>query len=126
MLIDLDVKPRFKGSNRIYAVKKCEPFVKNKMAKLVHRVRHFGVHKISGREPHFCVDYICGNSSAGGSDKFLFVPSLSSADVVCARCEEAAIQAGMPTSSEISGRHICIGGVKVYSMCCPDKECDHD
>ena len=63
---------------------------------------------------------MCGNS-ANGENKFTFLDVVPDGRVVCARCEAAAIEAGLPSSSEICGRHVCIGGVKAVSPLPPRK-----
>lgn len=91
------------------------PFVENTRAYLIHRpmsvttFRHF-------RNPHLAVYCYCGNGFCGTKNlTFLSAPQESS--VVCARCENAAIAAGLPSSSELAGRHVHTGGLKVVLDC---------
>ena len=114
---------RFFDSNRIGYMKKSAPFVENKYAVLIHRpisIEFFHL-KLFGRVPHVGIHYLCGNTSNGDQEKFTLLDSVPEGKVVCARCEEAAIASGLPSSSELSGRHICIGGVKAVSFCCGEK-----
>ena len=63
------------------------------------------------------VHFHCGNVSTG-KNKFTFLGGVPEGRIVCARCEEAAIAGGLPSSTYLSGHHVCIGGVKAYSICC--------
>lgn len=95
-----------------------EPFVMNDMAQLIHRVRNVSMHKISDRYPyHLGVHMWCGNGSTG-TKKFTFLGEPPVGRIVCARCEGAAIAAGLPSSSQIAGRHVHTGGVVAVAQCC--------
>lgn len=107
--------------NRIASLKRCAPFVENKNAVLIHRPIEVAYRKsYRGGYIYACVDFMCGNS-ANGENKFTFLDVVPDGRIVCARCEAAAIEAGLPSSSAITGRHVCIGGVKSVSFCCPLK-----
>lgn len=107
--------------NRIASVKRCAPFVENKCGVLIHRPIEVAYRKAYlGGYIYACVDFMCGNS-ANGEGKFTFLDVVPEGRIVCARCEAAAIEAGLPSSSEICGRHVCIGGVKAISHCHPEK-----
>lgn len=96
----------------------CEPFVENKMAVLVHRVRSVTTYKIGERwKAHIAVGCWCGNHMAG-THKFTFLAAPKDDAIVCARCESAAVKEGMPASESLAGRHVHIGGVKAFRTCC--------
>lgn len=107
--------------NRIASVKRCAPFVENKCGVLIHRPIEVAYRKAYlGGYIYTCVDFMCGNSS-NGENKFTFLDVVPDGRVVCARCEAAAIEAGLPPSSKICGRHVCVGGVKAVSHCHPER-----
>ena len=120
MLLRLEEPERTKCSNRVAFWKKAPPFVENKRGVLIHRPRTVGLHKLRGHEPHYAIHYWCGNQSTG-SNNFTFMDKVVGR-VVCARCESEAIENGLPSSSELSGHHVCIGGVKAFSFCCQDQQ----
>lgn len=98
--------------------KACEPFVENSMAALIHRPRYVTTHKIGPRwDAHIAVHGWC-NNCATGTRKFTFLDSPPVGRIVCARCEDAAVAAGLPSSSEIAGRHVHTGGVVAVARCC--------
>lgn len=98
-----------------------KPFVKNTRAVLIHRPKYAALYDLLMSGPHMAIGLMCGaafTSRTKLSPKLSFVDTLSSDDVVCARCEAKAIEAGQPTSTEILNRHVCIGGVKAVKYCC--------
>lgn len=91
------------------------PFVENKWAALIHRP--FAVRQFTrARGSHISVHYHCGNS-ANGTHRFTFLDLPPTDSIVCARCEMMAIGRGMPSSAELAGRHVCLGGAIAYSEC---------
>ena len=99
----------------------CEPFVENKLAVLVHRVRGVTIHKIGPRRgAHLAVHCWCGNTMVG-TKKFTFIAAPTDEMLVCARCDEAAIKAGRPTSEQLAGRHVHTGGVVAKRYCCENE-----
>jgi hypothetical protein len=99
-------------------LRSAEPFVENTRAVLIHRVRHATIHTVLADRwgPHLSVTNWCGNGFS--SRKHLsFLAAPPTGKLVCARCEENAVQMGQPSSSEIAGRHVCLGGVRAYSAC---------
>lgn len=96
----------------------CLPFVENSKAVLIHRPREVITHKIGERwDSHISVKCWCNNVMTG-TKKFTFLDAPSGDKIVCARCEDAAVNAGMPSSSEIAGRHVHTGGVVAKMRCC--------
>ena len=96
----------------------CEPFIENSMAVLIHRPRHVTTHKIGPRwAAHLGVHNWCG-SVFTGTDKFTFLGEPPVGRIVCARCEDAAVVAGLPSSEAIAGRHVHTGGVVAVARCC--------
>lgn len=126
MNVDLRVSPRIHwNDNRCGYLKSCAPFVENKFAVLIHRPLEV-VYRKAHLDGHIyvCVDYMCGNS-ARGENKFTFYDKAPKWRIVCARCEVAALEKGLPSSSELTGRHICVGGVKAMSHCHPEYTMDN-
>lgn len=96
----------------------CEPFVENSRAVLIHRVRHVSTHKIGPRWPaHLAVHCWCGNGMTG-TDKFTFLSAPPDGRIVCARCEDSAVEAGLPSSAHLAGKHVHTGGVVAVRRCC--------
>lgn len=120
MHVELRNSPRICwNDNRVGYLKRCEPFIENKYAVLIHRPAEVAYRKaFIGGHIYTCISFMCGNS-ARGKDKFAFLNVVPDGRIVCARCEAAALEAGLPSSSEITGRHVCIGGVKAVSHCHP-------
>lgn len=101
--------------------KESKPFVENSRAFLIHRPRTVTDHKLAGFPPHIAVLYHCGNSGSG-SDKFTFLDDVPENKHLCHACEARAVMAGLPSASEITGRHIHTGKIKVIQTCClPEK-----
>ena len=119
----LRTSPRHRESNRIAYLKKCAPFVENKRAVLIHRPTEVTIHHLGRWGRHMGVHYFCG-AIQSGKDKFTFLYEVPEGRIVCAVCEERALQQGLPSSSELTGRHVCVGGVKAISFCCG--EADHE
>ena len=91
---------------RTFGIRTALPFVQSFRGKLAHRPRRAALHNIWDA-PHFSTQYLCGTMVTHKPDGFTFTddPSLP----VCSRCEAIAVEAGMPSASEIAGRHVCIG-----------------
>lgn len=98
-----------------------KPFVENRMAVLIHRPYKVNSFKIDGRRPHIAITYHCGNTHCGGEGKLTFLDAPPSGSIVCQRCEDYAIERGLPSSKEITGFHVCLGGVKAVKNCCKEK-----
>lgn len=96
---------------------RCLPFLENRMAVLIHRPRSVTTYKIGNRRPHIGVGNWCGNHMSG-AEKFAFLPLPPEDRIVCARCEEKAVAAGLPTSDQLAGRHVHKGGVVAVRHCC--------
>lgn len=98
-------------------ITQCKPFVRNLRAKLIHGPKHSEVYKCGNRRPHLAITCYCGSSFTAG-EKMSFIDAPDQEEIVCARCEEAAVNSGKPTSDELAGRHVHIGGIKAFKMCC--------
>ncbi len=109
-----DVRPEVRGIP--WAT--CRPFVENSKAVLIHRPRRVSMHRISEKyRAHIAVENWCGNTHTGGK-KFTFLDSPTKGRIVCARCEQKAVESGLPSSSQLAGRHVHIGGVVAVAHCC--------
>lgn len=104
-----------------------KPFVVNKLGVLVHRpIAVTSYRHINSSGGFLAVHSYCGNACVGGDDwygsgKFTFVNEPEEGAIVCARCEAIAIEAGLPSSAELVGRHVHIGGVKAVKHCCEEQ-----
>lgn len=101
-----------------FHIKSAEPFLRNKKAILIHRVRSAFITGREDRKQHMAVHSHCGQGVCGDGDKLDFVACPGEMEVVCQRCEDMAIERGLPSSSELAGRHVHTGGVKPYMNCC--------
>ncbi len=41
--------------------------------------------------------------------------------ILCERCEDAAVKAGLPSADELSGRPVHKGGVVAVATCCQNR-----
>ena len=106
--------PRYTETPYGYAA----PFFENPRGVLIHRVRALVELRCTYRkEPWWIVEYWCENSGSTNEadDGLLFDPGEK---LVCARCEGLAVAAGEKTSSELAGRHVCVGKVRPVNLCC--------
>lgn len=99
--------------------KESAPFILNDKAVLIHRPKTVTTHKLGEHEPHLAVWCYCNNGFTG-TKKFTFVSEPPIDGIVCRRCEEAAIAAGLPSSAELAGRHVHIGGIVAVADCCKE------
>lgn len=97
-----------------------KPFLENSMGVLIHRPRSVSTIKLGNRPPHLSVQALCGNTM-NGAKKFTFLSAPGDGQIVCARCEDRAIELGLPSSSSLAGRHVHIGGVKAFKRCCKEE-----
>lgn len=98
----------------------CKPFLDNSRAVLIHRPRKVTTHRIGSKwASHISATNWCGNCMSGGK-KFTFLDAPPEGRIVCARCEDAAIAAGLPTSSQLAGQHVHTGGVIAVMRCCTE------
>lgn len=95
----------------------CTPFVDNNKALLIHRPRVVVTYKTQ-KIPHIGITFWCGNSACGDDKKFTFTDSPSLNKYLCARCEAAAIDAGLPSADDLAGHHVHIGKLIAVKNCC--------
>ena len=107
---------RPKDTRRAVAVwVSCLPFVDNDRAVLIHRpkaVQSFKIHRL----PHLGVHYWCNGMATGGKN-FTFLALAPENKLVCQRCEDAAIEAGLPSTDELCGAHRHKGTVVAVRTC---------
>ncbi len=99
------------------------PFVQNKRGILIHRPRYVNIYNLH-KQAHMAVSHLCGNGTTGpvtanSHIKFLATPPDDS--VMCERCEEFAAIFGLPSASELAGRHVHRGKLKAVITCCEAK-----
>lgn len=95
----------------------CEPFVENRRGTLIHRPRSVAVYKIH-KHPHLAAVMWCGMSLTDSDGHLDFIDSPPVDGLVCRVCEARAVIAGMPSSFEITGRHVHVGKMMAVRMCC--------
>lgn len=95
------------------------PFIENKKAVLIHRPRHITTHTLLAPRwgPHMAIACWCGNTMTG-TTKFTFLDAPPEDSILCARCEDNAVANGLPSASELAGRHVHTGGVVAVKRCC--------
>lgn len=96
--------------------KKSLPFFFNRRGLLIHRVKAVHAHFKNGTYSHSSVEYWCSNRGQEKYGQFFDQPPTDR--LVCAVCEAKAVAHGKSSSSELAGRHVCIGRVKVERLCC--------
>lgn len=101
----------------------CLPFMENSRATLIHRPRAVATVAKSAiqKRPYLIATMHCGTSMVN-SEHWTFLSEPPAGKIVCARCEALAVHSGLPTSDELCGRHVHIGGVKAFITCCQPKE----
>ena len=107
---------RPKDARRAVAVwSACLPFVDNERAVLIHRPKSvvtYNIHRVS----HLGVHYWCNGQAAGGK-KFTFLAVAPDGKPVCQRCEDAAVESGLPSTDELCGAHRHKGTVVAVRTC---------
>ena len=96
--------------------KSCLPFVENSRGVLIHRPRYVALYKIH-KYPHIAVGYWCKNGSTG-DDNFTFLSIPPEGKLVCKHCEMNAVEAGLPSTDALAGKHIHLGIVVPQQTCC--------
>lgn len=97
--------------------KRSAPFFENHRGVLIHRVRAlFKLTASYKSDPWWIVEYWCENYGRTDFDDggLLFDPGDK---FVCARCEALAVSKRQKTSSELAGRHVCIGVCRPVNVC---------
>lgn len=113
MKLPLQIRGRRSGSAFL---RESEPFLMNDRAILIHRPREATIYNHDKFPSHIAVKFWCGNTHNHGKGMF-FLSEPPIDRLVCEACEARAIMAGLPTSSELAGRHVCIGKLKAVVAC---------
>jgi hypothetical protein len=110
----LEVKRR--SMDKMFPWTSCLPFVENTRGVLIHRPRSVSTYT-QFKTPYLAVGMWCGNGHNGEKNfTFLSAPPLGA--ILCERCEQLAVAAGLPSADELAGRHVHKGGVKAFRNCC--------
>jgi len=100
------------------------PFVQNTRGVLIHRPRYvqiFNFHKSA----HMAVGHLCGSGTTGPiteKSHIKFLPTPPDGSIMCERCESFAVTFGMPSASELAGKHVHVGKLKAVITCCKERE----
>jgi len=79
-------------------------------------------HKLGEKyKPHIGMQCWCGTSFSG-TKKFTFLDVPPEDKLLCAKCEVKAVEAGLPSAHQLTGKHIHLGGVVAVQVCCIGKE----
>lgn len=114
-LVELE-RPR-QISSRQAPWKACLPFVDNQRATLIHRVRTGSTYNIH-KQPHIAVGLWCGMAITASDNHITFLDAPPDGKILCERCEEMAVKAGLPTSDDLAGKHVHKGRTKAVITCC--------
>lgn len=125
--IPLQIKPLpFWRPRATYALKSALPFIENDRGVLIHRPRYAAIHEALSEQfhPHMSVEMWCGSSANsnqmrhGGPGVLTFIADVPLDRYLCWRCEERAVEMGkLPSAYELTGHHVCVGGVRAYNKC---------
>lgn len=95
------------------------PFIHNPRGILVHRLK-WARSKLAGDKPEGDTwGYWCGNMAPHCATIHAEPPD---GLLVCNRCETLAVAAGEKSSSEIVGRHVCLGELRARKLCCTNEQ----
>lgn len=93
------------------------PFAVNSRGVLVHRTRGISIHHNSdGTFSHHSCHYYCGAFAHGVT----LVAAPDEAAIVCMHCEARCNVLGLPSATEIVGRHVHVGGKRAFAICHPE------
>ena len=105
------------------------PFVWSQGAQLVHRPRSIYQFDTNGWEYTYggrCsrdfgnrINFYCGGVAHDKTNAVWFMDDIPDGYILCERCEDAAVEAGLPSANRICGRHIHVGRCQVMVTCCP-------
>lgn len=110
--------------DKLLAWKACLPFLDNSRAALIHRPRSVQTVTVF-KEPHIAALNWCGNGFTGRKN-LLFLDSPPNGKLLCARCEQNATKAGLPSADSIVGRHVHLGKVVAVQTCCGERGDSHE
>jgi hypothetical protein len=101
--------------------KHCMPFNANPRGILVHRIRNgVAFYDRNGEYSHAAVNYWCGNTTNGDGVSPVELPP--EGRLLCVNCERRAVEAGEPTAAKLAGRHVCVGELRAFRLCCKNEE----
>lgn len=100
----------------------CLPFIENSRGALIHRPRAGATYNLHKTGPHIAVKFWCGMSVSTSKKNLTFLTAPPAGKILCERCEDAAVKAGMQSADDIAGRHVHKGGVVAVATCCDIKE----
>lgn len=103
----------------MFAWRRSLPFVKTDRGILIHRP--IGISRIDRNYgwANDVANYFCGG--VGKSD-LTFYAQVPYGTIVCERCEQAAVRAGLPSVGDLHDGHVCVGGIRAFSRCCPESK----
>ena len=94
----------------------CAPFVENRRGILIHRPRTVATFTLL-KKPHFSIGYWCGSHANNDAGNLTFLEAPAENAIVCERCEQMAVEAGLPSAYSLAGRHVHIGKLKAVLTC---------
>jgi hypothetical protein len=103
-----------------YPLKHCAPFVENSRGVLVHRPRKGSIYNVRAK-PHISIRFWCGMTVSTSGDHLAFIASPRADQILCERCETAAVNFGHPRADTIAGRHCHVGRTVAVRTCCGEQ-----
>lgn len=101
------------------------PFVDNSRGTLIHRPRS-GVTFNCHDKPHNAITFWCGMGVSTSKKNLTFLSVPPPDKILCERCEEAAVKAGITSADKIAGRHVHKGRTIAVVTCCEKTEKQKD
>lgn len=99
----------------------CLPFIENSRGALIHRPRMGATYNLHKTGPHISITFWCGMAVSTSKKNLTFLAAPTAGKILCERCEDAAVKAGLPITDELAGRHVHKGGVVAVATCCQNR-----
>ena len=100
--------------------KSCAPFVENKRGTLIHRLRSAATLNINRSGQHVGISFWCGMATVSDGGHLTLLDAPPEGRIVCEICEKKAVDAGLPSSDRLAGRHVHKGRTKAFATCCDE------
>lgn len=122
---DNNLQPRFRdgwrGQHGPDHWEESEPYFVNPRGVLIHRVRSVRTYRDGEKVTHYSMTCLCGEQF-GFHNLENLVAEPPEGRLLCARCESVAAEKGLPSSEELTGRHVHVGKLVAKQVCCQDRK----
>jgi len=100
-------------------LKTAPPYINNPRAVLIHRPRWINIYGCK----RMAIRSYCGQVIHSKAKNLVkMAHQVDRNQVVCLHCENKAVEAGLPSTTQLHIHHVCVGGVKAFSQCCPEEK----